>query len=481
MVASVVQGAGVVYPDSDAFFSPHERHPEYPFETVAERPNPAYEAVRRVLAQSGLDRERYGTSAWNPLGDLLEPGSRVFILCNFVYHRRFQESEQDFQAKCIHGSVLRALCDYVWLAVGPEGRIQFGNSPLQACDWEKVLSETGASTVLDFYRKRGLPIEAKDLRLWVTRRDLMGRVVSVEDREASREGVEIDLAGASFLDEIAVGAHGPARFRISDYRPERIEAFHANHRQRYVVHRDVLEADAVVSLSKLKTHEKVGITCGLKGFVGMVGHKDCLAHHRFGSPDVGGDEYPHSRRFLQPISRFQDWVQGRDPGSPLQGLLQVADRTSRRAIRRLGFDMAGAWYGNDTCWRMALDLARIAHYADANGVMQDEPQRRHLSLVEGIVGGEGDGPLSPSPVNAGVLAFCDSVAWGDHVAARLMGFEPATIPIVRESLRDVRYPLVAQPPVPPHVVVDGEERPLEDLAGVRGAPFRPPRGWRRHL
>ena len=66
-----------------------------------------------------------------------------------------------------------------------------------------------------------------------------------------------------------------------------------------MIHRDVLEADVVIHLSKLKTHEKVGITCGLKGFVGSVGHKDCLAHHRFGPPGRGGDEYPDSQAFLR--------------------------------------------------------------------------------------------------------------------------------------------------------------------------------------
>jgi uncharacterized protein (DUF362 family) len=480
MLGSSVFGQEIVYPDSSISFSPDERYPEYAFDDVAERPNRVYEAMRRVLAQSGLDSEHYGTSAWNPLGSFLSPGQRVFILCNFVCHRRFQETERAFFAKCIHGSALRALCDYVWLAVGPSGSIQFGNAPLQACHWDRVISETGASKVVDFYQKEGLPISAKDLRLWVAHSDLMGRVVATEER-GSDDAVEIDLGDASYLDEIAVGEHGPARFRISDYKPERIEGFHAARRHRYVIHRDVLEADAVVSLSKLKTHEKVGITCGLKGLVGMVGHKDCLAHHRFGGPDRGGDEYPPSQRILHPVSRFQDFVQARDTGAPFQGALQVVDRTARRIIRRLGGRMAGAWYGNDTCWRMALDLARIAHYADADGVMQSTPQRRHLSFIDGVVAGENDGPLAPTPVSGGALSFSDDVVWGDHLASRLMGFDPRAIPLLREALRSGRYPLVAEPGSPPEVVLNGRSVPLETVQPLPSGPFQPPSGWRGHL
>jgi hypothetical protein len=248
-----------------------------------------------------------------------------------------------------------------------------------------------------------------------------------------------------------------------------------------VIHRDVLESDAVISLSKLKTHEKVGITCGLKGFVGMVGHKDCLAHHRFGSAAVGGDEYPSGWPLLHAVSRFQDLVQSRHRDARFQGLLEVLDRTSRRVLRRLGLDLGGAWYGNDTCWRMALDLARIAHYGGADGVMHSQPQRCHLSLIDGIVAGEGDGPLAPSPVDAGVLVLCDNVAWGDHVAARLMGFDPNAIPITRGALRETSYPLIDLPATPPEVLMNGESRALDSIPAVCGVPFRPPRGWRGRL
>ncbi|MGI9590104.1 MAG: DUF362 domain-containing protein [Myxococcota bacterium] len=479
MLASILTSADLRYPSADESFSPSERFPEYPFDHVATRPNAVYAAVRTLFAQAGLDAEHFGTSRWNPLGEFIAPGSRVFVLCNFVYHRRPQDSERDFQAKCIHASVLRALCDYALIAVGPEGRIRFGNSPLQSTDWRGVLAETGATAMLDFYRKQGSPVEARDLRLFVVERTALGRVTHTEERDTEADAVEIALGADSLLSEIAGDPSRPARFRVSDYRPERIEAFHSGNRHRYVVHRELLEADTVISLPKLKTHEKVGITCGIKGFVGMVGHKDCLAHHRYGPPELGGDEHPPGLRFLSPVSAFQDWVQGRDLEAPLQGLMQIVDRTGRRILRRLGADMAGAWHGNDTCWRMALDLTQIAHYGGVDGRMHPERQRRHLCLIDGIVAGERDGPLIPRPVDAGTLLFSDSVIEADRAACLLMGFEPERIPMLREALRDTHHPL--RGPETPRIWCNGERVEPQAIRPALGRAFRPPRGWKRHL
>jgi hypothetical protein len=143
--------------------------------------------------------------------------------------------------------------------------------------------------------------------------------------------------------------------------------------------------------------------------------------------------------------------------------------------------MAGAWSGNDTAWRMTLDLARIAHYAGSDGSLRPDPQRRHLSLIDGIVGGEGDGPLVPDPVASGVLVFSDDVVSGDRVAARLMGFDPQAIPLIREAARSMPHPLTAPGASDADVVWNGDSRQETALTPVLGRPFRPPSGWRAHF
>ena len=73
--ASVVTRRGMQYPNGDDFFSPSERFPEYPFDTISKRENPVYRLVRQALADAGLDRRRFGSSSWNPLGGYMRPAA----------------------------------------------------------------------------------------------------------------------------------------------------------------------------------------------------------------------------------------------------------------------------------------------------------------------------------------------------------------------------------------------------------------------
>lgn len=481
MVLSIQTNAEAGYPEPGSDYSPSESYPEYAWDSLSPTPNPVYAMVRSTFAQAGLDKEHLGSSEWNPLGTWIARGARVFVLCNFVYQRRVHEDDLTFQSKCIHGSVLRALIDYVLLAVGSDGRVAFGNSPVQATSWESVLRDSGADRVARFYQAAGAPVRAVDLRLFVAERSLLGHVRSVERREDA-DGISVRLDDESLLAQFPKAKQTTAPFRISDYDPRRIEGFHAGGRHEYVIHREVLEADVVISLSKLKTHEKVGITCGLKGFVGSVGHKDCLAHHRFGNPAVGGDEYPDSNAWLRPFSRLLDRVNRREPGAPLQRLAHIVTRTLGRILRRSGVITTGAWHGNDTCWRMALDLARILTYADARGALSRSVQRRHLSLIDGIVAGERNGPLDPTPVRAGVLIFGDDVAVADRAAARLMGFPPQKVPIVSRAFQLDELPVsTVRPDQSVDCILDGHHVDERAIPPILGRPFLPPDGWRAHL
>ena len=196
---------------------------------------------------------------------------------------------------------------------------------------------------------------------------------------------------------------------------------------------------------------------------------------------MGGDEYPDSLGFLRVASAFHDWLNHRDLHAPLQGLSFVADRNLRRVLNRLRVITSGSWYGNDTCWRMAVDLARIVHNADSHGVMHETPQRRHLMLFDGVVAGEGQGPLTPTPVNAGTLLFSDDIVAGDRVASRLMGFDPDRISMLRELTRPMPYPIYAPDRGAATVTLNGRQVEASAVAGAVGRAFREPRGWVSHL
>jgi hypothetical protein len=105
---------------------------------------------------------------------------------------------------------------------------------------------------------------------------------------------------------------------------------------------------------------------------------------------------------------------------------------------------SGNWYGNDTAWRMCLDLNKIVLYGNTDGSLRAAEatlRKRYLSLVDGIIAGEGSGPSNPDPVAAGVVVFGINPAYVDAACAYLMGFDPDKIPLVRQAFRCHHYPL----------------------------------------
>jgi hypothetical protein len=102
---------------------------------------------------------------------------------------------------------------------------------------------------------------------------------------------------------------------------------------------------------------------------------------------------------------------------------------------------SGNWYGNDTTWRMVQDLNRILIYADKNGNLSDSPTRRIFCIVDGIVAGEGNGPLDPTPKQAGVIVAGRNLIAVDLTCARLMDFDYKRLPILYRSLEDETLPL----------------------------------------
>src|SRR5262249_22681715 len=141
-------------------------YPEYAFDERQAR-NQVYGAVGDVLHHAGVDRERFGTKEWNPLGRWIGKGDRVFVLCNFVQHRRAAETSAAFEAKCTHGSMVRAVVDYVLLATGGGGCVEFGNAPLQSASWPAIMRDTKADAVERFYREHAAPVTSHDLRSMV--------------------------------------------------------------------------------------------------------------------------------------------------------------------------------------------------------------------------------------------------------------------------------------------------------------------------
>jgi uncharacterized protein (DUF362 family) len=61
--------------------------------------------------------------------------------------------------------------------------------------------------------------------------------------------------------------------------------------------------------------------------------------------------------------------------------------------------------------------------------------RPAYAIIDGIVGMEGNGPISGVPIESGVLVFADDPVAADAVGASLMGFDPEHIPYISEAGR----------------------------------------------
>jgi uncharacterized protein (DUF362 family) len=447
------------YPPLEAApYHPDQAFPEYRG-PVGRHPNPVYAAVRNALAELGLDRARFGTPAWNPLGDLVRPGSRIVIKPNWVLHRN--EGRGGTDELITHASVLRALVDYAWLA--QPASLIVGDAPLQICDFKAMLN-LGFDRVADDLRARGCPLEIKDFRRTIMRR-ADARADVTTDLQPLEHYVLVDLGTESELEAISGDAR---KFRVTMYDPRLMWNNHRPGVHRYLVARDILAADLVINAPKMKTHKKAGVTLALKNLVGINGNKDYLPHHRKGAANRGGDNYERATLPKRLLEAFLDFANMHLLGKPRA--YQTAVRLAYKLlyfdrIRGEPTDVEGGWHGNDTIWRTCLDLNRALLYADTDGRLHDTPQRVTLHVLDGAVAGEGDGPLRPTSVPAGLLLASLNPVALDAYATRLMGLNPAAIPIAHKAQRPGPRPLITG--VPP-----------EPAASARPARiFAPAPGW----
>lgn len=463
--------SGLRYPGAEHCFSPDERYPEYPFAHLSPRPNPVYRMLRELFREMQMDLPHYGTPHWNPLGEWIRRGQTVFALVNFVTERRPLQSRSDFDAMLTHPSVIRAALDYIVIATGDPALVSFGNAPVQSARMEKLTSQNGAISLREFYlRHAGCEMGPHDLRLYISKVNALGARASARVLDTQDE-VTFDLGNSSLLDGLPEQTF--SEFRVEDYGSDATRMFHHKGAHLYKVHRAVVGSDVIFHVAKLKTHGKVGLTGALKGAVGAISRKECLAHHRQGSPQQGGDEFGCSTALTRLYAGL-----GNRATNDCGNSLRVLHRTLGRILDLVfGIDIRGSWPGNDTAWRMALDINRCLVYGRLDGSLSAIPVRKVVCLLDGIVSGEGDGPIHVRSRRDGLLVLSGDSCFADLGAALLMGFDPDRIPIIREALRMTDLPIGSGPSCCAEFLLNGSPVAANSIAGRIVRPFRPPRAW----
>lgn len=450
-------------------FDPGEPYAElFGIATAGRTPNLVYAAVRDALRHAGLDAAHAGTAQWNPLGDVVTPGMRVLLKPNLVRHANHGTGGTD----CLvtHGSVVRVAIDYVLRALEGRGEIWIGDAPIQSGDFERTLDVTGLRGVIeDAQRRSPVPIRVVDFRRVATDESAAGLPGVRRELPGDPNGfIAVDVGRGSLLAPLDDGAN---RYRVTGYDAEETPQHHTDGKHEYLLARTALIADAIINLPKLKTHRKAGMTCALKNLVGINGDKSWLPHHRAGSPAEGGDEYQESSSRKAKLSELDARVDMAAPGLR-RTALDVARRALRVTHRVVPFRdpfREGSWWGNDTVWRMALDLNRAALWVRDGGVWVNQ-RRPWLNIVDAIVCGENDGPIRPDPVAAGVILVGSDSAMVDLACARMAGFDVDSLPIVAGAFSEMQFPVTSCRP---------EE--LDVVPELPSVPLRPSFGWRGRL
>ena len=432
------------YPSADHAFRPSKAYPEYLFPAdISPERNEAYDMVRSAFALAGYDAEHFDTPQWNPLGHLIQPGNCVLIKPNLV----MDTNPSGDGCECLYTQpgVIAAVVDYALLALGgSSGRIVIGDAPMQECQFQKLVRQSGLDKLLAFYRGKGVNIELVDFRELTS--VVKGHVHQYRISK-NAHGTVVDLKNDSAFQGLSQDAFD--RMRVTNYDPRLLVTHHQPGKNEYYVSDCVLNADVIINMPKPKSHRKAGVTIALKNLVGINVRKEYLPHHTVGSKESGrGDEYLRTSALKELQARERDRVNinAAEKRYHLARILHYSAALLSRMEKLLFSDgySEGSWYGNDTISKTIVDLNKIVFYADRDGVLQETPQRGCLIVADMLQSGEREGPVMPSRKDVGVIAVGENPVLFDECLAALMGADVPQLPTLTCARQAAgRYPLAA--------------------------------------
>ncbi len=410
------------------------------------------------------------------------PDRLVVVKPNWIQQGR-DNAPEVWHPLITHPALVLAVIEGLAEAMGGQGTLAVCDAPHTYADFEAILARGDFRNHFEAWQKRWpeMHFELIDLRreIWVTRDDVVvSRHAAPDD---PRGYAQLDLG----RDSLFFNHPGEGRYYGADYDTEEVRRHHCGERQEYLLAGTPVACDLFVNIPKIKTHKKTGITCSLKNLVGINGNKNWLPHHTEGTPEDGGDEFPTPTAGTGLESLLKRW--GRRAALSIPGVGSWLFRQMRRAGKKvLGDSEAtirnGNWYGNNTCWRMVLDLNRALLYGNLDGTWREASQPKHyLTLVDGIIAGEGNGPVAPDPVAAGVVLAAADPAVADAVTSQLMGYRMQDIPLVRHAFDTThRWPLTAVSPAEIRIRDDRSacECALDELPPAVPGGFVPHFGWK---
>lgn len=383
-----------------------------------------------------------------------------------------------------HPAVITAVLKKVISKGSKLRRITITDGPQTDSSFSNILELNPVAEWKRMAEIAGIELEIIDLRddEWVSHKGVV-----VERRKLTgdpRGKCLFDLPGdkSEFFSQVKSkrGYYG------ADYDLAEVNDSHNGQQNLYSVSRTVMEADVFINLPKLKTHKKAGITCCLKNLVGVNTFKNFLPHHMEGDPSEGGDQYPSHNINAVIEGPLMAGLKQKVLGNAATARLFAPLKKAGEALfgKTAGTIRSGNWYGNDTLWRTILDLNKILLYGNPDGSFRmpvPASRKPYIAIVDGILAGEGNGPLEPDPVKFGRIISGSCPVGVDMVCAWLMGFDPVKIPALERAFHARIFPVAAG--TGKEILVDylGTCKPLESVPSDMIHPFIPHFGWKGHI
>jgi len=410
------------------------------------------------------------------------PGDWVVIKPNMVKEHK-ENDPGEWRSVITSPALIEKVCADVCAKLQGQGKVTICDAPQTDSSFEKIAKLLDLRGIAGRCRERfGVPVEIVDLRNeeWTNE----GGIIT------KRETLPGDPAGTiAFnlgVDSLFYGHKGEGRYYGADYDAGVVNSHHHGNVQEYLICATPVLADVFINMPKMKTHKKTGVTLNLKNLVGINADKNWLPHHTEGSPKNGGDEFPDltfKRRMEQLAVKFARRIALRIPY--LGPKLAIQLRSAGTTVFGHGGSVirSGNWRGNDTTWRMALDLNRCLLFGNKDGTVRQSDPKRYYSLVDGIVGMEGMGPMQGDPIDSGVVIGGTDPVSVDMVAARVMGFDWRKLAIIREAYNLQTMPITRWRPEDVEVKSDVAEWNgcFLDIESRKFLAFKPHFGWQGHV
>ena len=410
---------------------------------VASAPT-SYEAPEQVR-----DSVDAALAALNLPADFVRVGDHVVLKPNWVKeHDERRPGPDAWEHVITHPAVIEAVTRWVAARLEGDGSIVICDAPQTDSSFAMIRQYSKLDEMIERCRSEfpGVRIDLLDLRPeeWHAIDGVTVATTRLTGDPLGSTEVKLDA------DSEFVGFDGCGHLYGASFDVVETNRHHSGGHHEYLLCRTPMDADVFINLPKLKTHKKVGLTCALKNLVGINSNKNWLPHYTEGAPGTGGDQF---RSATAKTRLEQAWM------GAFKAHLRHRPRLSRlfvpvKKAGRLVFGdtqavvRSGNWFGNDTCWRMVLDLNKCLWFFDGEGrALQSAPlsvrrRRRHRGGRQ-----RSDGPRRKgvrcrhrrhAPGGGGLCRrVADGLCLGTHTASA-QRLQPAR-PRLR-SLRPRRHP-----------------------------------------